>query len=108
MKPVLDVHAIYKCQENVVPEHTRVTFSQFRLSSHCLRVETRRWSGTPRESRHCTCVSNSNQMPVQDEEHVVSDCSLSKQLRQDFPDLNSQNDNLNDLCEYIYKLLQLY
>ena len=114
MNPVLDVHAIYKCQEDVVPEHTRVTFSQFRLSSHCLRVETGRWSRTPRESRHCTCVTNLNQMPIQDEEHVVSDCSLSKQLRQDFPNLNYripnifQNDNLKDMCEYIYKLLQLY
>ena len=53
-------------------------------------------------------------MPIQDEEHVVSDCSLSKQLRQDFPNLNYripnffQNDNLNDLWEYIYKLLQFY
>ena len=27
MNPVLDVHAIYKCQENVFPEHTRVTFN---------------------------------------------------------------------------------
>ena len=93
---------------------THQGYFQFRLSSHCLRVETGRWSSTPRESRHCTCVSNLNQMPIQDEEHVVSDCSLSKQLRQDFPNLNYrilnifQNDNLNDLCEYIYKLLQLY
>ena len=35
MNPEMDVHKVFRYQENVVSEHTRVTFSQLLLSSYC-------------------------------------------------------------------------
>ena len=77
MNPSLTVHKIYEMQANYVEEQVRLSFSRFWLGSHYLRIETGRWSRTPRDERFCDCGNNQ----VQDEQHVLRDCakSLSKQ-----------------------------
>ena len=68
INPTLECHSIYG-QKCYVSDHYRHAFSRFRLSSHNLKIETGRWSRTPRESRVCSCGS------VQDESHVLFTCN---------------------------------
>ena len=83
-----------------------------RVMSHDLRIETGRWSRTPRELRVCSCDSQA----VQNETHVLIECPRSRSVRQKFRDLNYSNiesifeeeNHLLDLCQYIYEVLKLY
>ena len=45
-----------------------------------MKIETGRWSRTPRESRLCSCGA------VQDERHVVQDCALLNDIRDRYSD----------------------
>ena len=62
-----------------------IATSRLRLGSHSLRVETGRWSRTPRENRLCICGN------VQDEIHVLLHCPLTHHLRHEFPSLTFQS-----------------
>ena len=84
MNPSLTVHKIYEMQANYVEEHVRLSFSRFWLGSHYLRIETGRWSRTPRDERFCDCGNNQ----VQDEQHVLRDCAKSLIVRNNYPNLD--------------------
>ena len=108
MNPHLSMHTIYARAYNgvYVPEHCRVAFSRMRTSSHRLRIETGRWSRTPREHRICQCGNG-----VQDEQHVLRECQLTEHLRNVyqgvFPatlaDIRSEAE-----FKYIYDVLKCY
>lgn len=55
----------------ISPSKATRSLSRFRTGSHCLRVETGRWSNTPREDRLCECC---NLALVEDEHHFLFDC----------------------------------
>ena len=74
---------MYTCAS--VTERDRIATSRLRLGSHSLRVETGRWSRTPRENRLCICDN------VQDEIHVLLHCPLTHHLRHEFPSLTFQS-----------------
>lgn len=76
LNPSLSVHKVYS-SEKFIPDHKRQAFTQLRVMSHSLRVETGRWSRIPPEMRLCTC----DQHAVQTEEHVLLACPLSRTLR---------------------------
>ena len=74
INPNLTVHRISNtgCY---IDERETVVFTKFRLSSHTLKVETGRWSRTPREERLCECGK------IQDENHIVFFCNKTNDLR---------------------------
>ena len=80
--------------------------------SHDLRIETGRWSRTPRDLRVCPC----SPVSIQDEEHVLILCPLPQQVRQKYASLNfmsieelmSEDNHLIDLCKFVYDVLKLY
>ena len=75
----MDVHPIYQDSEEPVDDYLRMAFTRFRTSSHRLRIETGRWSRTPRERRLCQCGEG-----VQSEEHVLRFCNLTEPIRQKY------------------------
>ena len=79
VNPTMDVHPIYKGCEEPVDDYLRMSFTRFRTSSHRLRIETGRWSRTPRERRLCQCDEG-----IQSEEHVLMSCPLTELLRQKY------------------------
>ena len=104
-------HRVYS--ENVyIPDYMRTAFTRLRVMSHDLRIETGRWSRTPRELRVCNCDSQS----VQSEIHVLIECPMSRSKRQKFRNLNYTNivtlfedeNNVIDLCQYIFEVLKIY
>ena len=90
----------------------RTAFTRLRVMSHDLRIETGRWSRTPRELRVC----NSDSQSVQSEIHVLIECPMSRSKRQKFRNLNYTNivtlfeneNNVIDLCQYIFEVLKIY
>ena len=104
------MHSIY--DKNVyIPDYLRVAFTRFRLMSHNLKVETGRWSRIARDQRVCQCDGVS----VQDEKHVLIDCLMStpirnryNMLRVDILELLMNNDDILNLCKYIYEVFRLY
>ena len=78
LNPGLEVHPIYTECSTTIPDYLRITFTRFRISSHMLRVETGRWSRTPREYRLCKCG-----LDIQNETHVFV-CPLAKNLAEKF------------------------
>ena len=65
MNTLLTKNDIY---ENIsIPEHQRVAFTRFRLSSHDLNIERGRWSRISRENGKCICDQNE----IQTEKHVL-------------------------------------
>ena len=79
---ILDVHDIYFKKHNIFEIH-RIAFTRFRVSSHSLAVETGRWNRRgrgrlPLEERLCSCGL------VQSEEHVISICPHSQQIRNSY------------------------
>ena len=70
--------------------------------SHNLKVETGRWSRTPKELRVCSCTSDT----IQTEEHVLLHCPLSDQCRQRYPALNFSS--MSELLEGEGNLRDLY
>ena len=80
INPDFNVHCVYRMRSHFIPEHLRIAFTRFRLSSHRLRVETGRWSRLPREQRLCDCGE------IQDEQHVLTICPLVENLRDQYGD----------------------
>ena len=78
LNPELEVHPIYTDCSTTIPDYLRITFTRFRISSHVLRVETGRWSRTPREERLCQCG-----LDIQNESHLFV-CPLARNLAETF------------------------
>ena len=101
LNPDLEFHDIYK-RSVYIPDYLRVAFSRLRLMSHNLKIETGRWSRLPRESRLCICDRN----VIQDENHVLIECPLSQNFRDEFSQLDftsfnsllKEKNHLLDLC----------
>ena len=84
--PDLTTHPIYV--DPTVPEADRIAFSQIRLGSHFLKIETGRWARIERENRLCACGQ------IQTEQHVLLHCPFTQTIRTrhsrlSFVDLNS-------------------
>ena len=76
INPALEVQDVYRGEQSTRTfEPHRVAFSRVRLGAHRLRVETGRWSHTPRDARVCTCGPY-----VQDEDHVIRKCTLTRHV----------------------------
>ena len=73
----LENHKVYS-EKEYVPDYLRLAFTRLRTMSHDLRIETGRWSRTPRDLRVCPC----SPVSIQDEEHVLIRCPLSQQVCQ--------------------------
>ena len=108
VNPELAKHPMY---ETIVLERHRMATTRIRLSSHHLHVETGRWAQIPRELRVCTCGNQA----VQDEEHVLTECSDSDNLRVNFPHLNftsivhlMNSEDIYSLCQYTFEILKRY
>ena len=108
MNPELARHSMY---DTVVPERHRMATTRIRLGSHRLRAETGRWARIPRELRVCPCGNDA----VQDEEHVMTECPHSDNLRLNFQNLNfdsishlMDSEDINSLCKYIYEILKRF
>ena len=78
LNPTLEVHPIYTDCSMTIPDYLRISFTRFRLSSHMLRVETGRWSRTPRDERLCQCGTD-----IQNEQHLFV-CPLVKNVTDSF------------------------
>ena len=78
INPQFSVHSMYNSTNRYYPDYRRVEVTRFRVGSHRLKVETGRWSRTPRELRVCSCGTG---VAVQDEGHVVFDCDYTEDLR---------------------------
>ena len=78
LNPGLEVHPMYTDCSTTIPDYLRITFTRFRISSHMLRVETGRWSRTPREDRLCQCG-----LDIQNESHVFV-CPLVRNFAETF------------------------
>ena len=78
LNPTLEVHPLYTDCNRTVPDYLRISFTRFRMSSHMLRVETGRWSRTPRDQRLCQCG-----LGVQNEPHVFV-CPLVSNIANSF------------------------
>ena len=111
MNKPLESHKVYS-EKEYVPDYLRLAFTRLRTISHDLRIETGRWSRTPRELRVCSC----SPVTIQNEKHVLIQCPLSQQLRQKYASLNftnmealmSEDNHLIDLCKFVYDVLKLY
>ena len=110
LNPDLSVHGMYSSRR-YIPDCLRTSFSRVRLMSHSLKVETGRWSRTPREQRLCDrCDAGA----VQDEEHALITCSFTQHLRRRHQNLNftsmnallEEEENLRDLAEYVHSVAQ--
>ena len=76
LNPELNVHPIYHISVNVdIPEYKRMIFTRLRVSAHNLKIETGRWSRTPRDSRLCECGE------IQTECHILCSCPLTDLCR---------------------------
>ena len=73
------LHTVYTTD---VPERDRKAFTQLRLGSHRLKIETGRWSRISRENRLCSCGQ------IQTECHVLLSCPVNEYLRQQYPHLD--------------------
>ena len=74
---------------------------RFRLGSHNLKIETGRWTNTPRDQRLCLSCNQ-----VEDEFHIVFDCD--KIYREDLAEMSSRSlaaiwkyENMNTLFNRI-------
>ena len=84
----LSVSLVY---DGGVAERDRKSFTRMRLSSHRMRCETGRWSRIPAEERLCPCGN------VQNEFHVLLQCSLTQHLRDN---MNIKAISLNELFNF--------
>ena len=104
MNPELDNHPIYGLCE-YIPDSRRIAFTRLRLSSHRLRIETGRWTRTPREQRLCVCDGS-----IQDEIHALFHCARSEHIRDAFnisemPLVELFQSDQRTLCELLYLIL---
>ena len=107
----LSTHSIYIDKHNIY-EPYRIAFTRFRTSSHNLACETGRWNRRgrgilPMEERLCSCGL------IQTEEHVVSYCPVSQNLRDyynfsNISELFTGNLQKDIVCKIIFKILELY
>ena len=88
LNPDLSVSLVY---DGGVAERDRKSFTRMRLSSHRMRCETGRWSRIPAEERLCPCGN------VQNEFHVLLQCSLTQHLRDN---MNIKAISLNELFNF--------
>ena len=109
MNPTLTVSDVYS--DLTIPEYACVAFSHIRLSSHRLRIETARWSRTPREDHLCMCGD------VQTEEHVLLYCPLGENIRVMYGDtiraetvteLLNLTVNWIDVCKFFAQIFMKY
>ena len=63
--------------------------ARFRTSSHRLRVETGRWEGVPWRERVCLACGTG---AIQDEKHVLMDCSAFQDYRERLHNLFAEHD----------------
>ena len=106
----LSTHEIYT-RRHTIPEYKRKFFTRMRLSSHDLKIETGRWNipPTPRDERLCSCL-----LGIQDERHIIEECSKSDYMRSNFRHINFTLENiLNHLesftaCNILYELYTIY
>ena len=82
---MLDQYCKYKTEfkfepylVNIVNDKLRKCLTQFRLSSHNLRIEVGRYSNEPRENRLCKCCT---QNVVESEYHFLLCCPLYRSFR---------------------------
>ena len=111
LNPQLELNEVY-ISTHVIPEFSRISFTRIRTSSHRLRIETGRWTRTPRELRLCPCGD------IQSEEHVLLRCPMSQDLRSNFPSiqnytsvvhlLNAGYPDIANICHFCTKVLHLY
>ena len=112
MNPGLILHNVYKDTGTLIRDYQRVSFTRLRLSAHRLRVETGRWTRTPREARLCRCELGE----IQDEEHVIFKCPLTKDIRDSKTCIDTKSnkwDNLFSsnapiLCEMIHDTIMKF
>lgn len=89
INPRLEKHSMYNLTD-YIPDNERKQWTRLRLSSHSLRIETGRWSRTPREERLCMCGTS-----IQDEDHAILRCPKTNDIRIQFAgDLVNQSDSL--------------
>ena len=105
INPNMTIHGVYTGISHYehVPEYHRTCFSQFRMSAHRLRVEMGRWQRIPHDQRVCSCDHGG----VQDERHVIEQCTYINAIREYYPHTVFRiQDIMNDkyVCEFIYKL----
>ena len=63
--------------------------TQIRSSSHHLRIERGRYDKTPPDERTCNyCELNTNQLFIEDENHMLHSCPLGKDPRDKFQNLS--------------------
>ena len=60
MNPKSESPDIYKSKS--IPEYLRITFTRCRLSSHRLKIETRRWSRIPSNQQRLSFNINPNNL----------------------------------------------
>ena len=77
--PLYAYHPVYTSD---IPEKDRKSFTQLRLGSHRLKIETGRWSRISRENRLCSCGE------IQTEQHVLLSCPATESLRRQYPQLD--------------------
>ena len=111
LNPRLVTHDIYKLKTDV-RETERMSWSRLRLSAHSLAVEEGRWNRRgrgrlPLEERLCRCGN------IQTEKHVIEQCAVSTQLRQQYGITTMENFFVNRMdhktvCHAIHEILNLY
>ena len=108
LNPDMSVHLMYYPTSSI-PEIHRIATTRLRLS-HKLKIETGRWSRTPREERLCTCGSD-----IQKESHVLNKCPLIQHIREQYAiiDLTSAATAMNsqcvkELCQLCFRIMDLY
>ena len=106
MNPTLSVSSVYS--NSPVPEHSRIAFTRFRLSSHNLPYEMGHWAHVPPELRLCSCGS------VQLDSHILLECVNTQPMRlsnkiSNCACLNDlfQNNDVMDVCNLCYEILKL-
>ena len=111
MNPDFYVHDVYT-RKTEIPEIHRMSFTRFRVSGHCLAVETGRWNRRgrgrlPLEERLCPCGD------IQTERHVVESCPMTQDVRAVYSittleQLFLVTNNPSSLCEAIHNILSIF
>ena len=83
-------------------DYFRKIISRWRLSNHTLKIETQRYTRpkTPREERVCTFCNI-----LEDERHVIFDCPLYHNIRRNYEQILTTNDNITNILNPSYELI---